>query len=428
MFKKIEEAIAVLFRKGLFHIFGTSIVNNIILFMTNIFVVKLVSKSDYGVYIYANNLMNFFLLLRGLGLTSALIQFASEQSDEKKRQEIYKYILVRGNQYNLILTIILAICSLVANVKFQNARQYLIAMLFVPALQWLFDYVVTIFRVKYDNKSYAKILNINTVSYFVCSLVGAKIYGVYGIILGRYCSFIVSIFIATWWLRDDFRSLKFCNIRNYEGKKDMNKYSMTACMNNSLSELLYLLDIFLLGIFVAKPDYIATYKVATQIPSALTFIPVGIITFIYPYFASHNRDMEWVKKNFWILLKSLMVLNGIICGCLFVFAPLVIKILWGAEYMDAIIPSRILAVNFFFMGTFRIPCGNILAMLRKINVNFIISVISSASNIFLDIIFIKLFGAVGAAIATLLVVIISSCISFPYLVFYMNSKNKLENN
>lgn len=427
MYKKIKEQIKNLIHKGLFHIFGTSIINNILLFITNILVVNLVSKNEYGVYTYANNLMNFFLILRGVGLTSGLIQFASEKGNDKEKQEIYKYVLIRGNQYNLILTVILTICSLFINIKFEKGRQYLLAMLLIPLSQWLFDYFAAIFRIKQDNVSYARIVNINTITYFLFSMLGATTFGIYGIIIGRYFSFFISIFIAIIWLRDDIKIFKNINIRDYKEKKEINKYSFTACLNNSLSELLYLLDVFLIGLFVTNPDYIATYKVATQIPGALTFIPHGIVIFIYPYFAYHNSDIKWIKEKFSCLLKVLAFLNGIICVGLFVFAPITIKILWGSEYIDAITPLRILIVNFFFLGTFRIPCGNILAMLRKLNVNFIINIISSISNIFLDIILIKLYGATGAAIATLLVVIISSCISLIYLIYYINlNYNKLE--
>lgn len=114
------------------------------------------------------------------------------------------------------------------------------------------------------------------------------------------------------------------------------------------------------------------------------------------------------------------LINGVICIGLIITAPLIISILWGKEYMDALVPFRILAVNYFFLGTFRITCGNVLAMLRKINVNFIISVVSGISNVVLDVILIKFYGSVGATIATLLVVILSGGIAFPYLIFYVN--------
>ena len=147
----IKGKINLLIQRGLFHIFGTSIVNNIIQFLTNIFIVHLVSKNEYGVYTYANNIMSFFLLVRGLGLVSGLLQFASEESSVEERIKIYKYTLVKGNQINILLSIGLLLWSIFGYVKLDSSRIYLGAMAIVPILQWMFDYVTSIFRIKQNN-------------------------------------------------------------------------------------------------------------------------------------------------------------------------------------------------------------------------------------------------------------------------------------
>ena len=422
----IKGKINLLIQRGLFHIFGTSIVNNIIQFLTNIFIVHLVSKNEYGVYTYANNIMSFFLLVRGLGLVSGLLQFASEESSVEERIKIYKYTLVKGNQINILLSIGLLLWSIFGYVKLDSSRIYLGAMAIVPILQWMFDYVTSIFRIKQNNIWYARITNINTVIYFFCSVIGAKMFGVMGIIIARYFAFIASILIAFIYLKEDIRAMCLVKGKQYRQSKVLMKYSVTACASNSISELLYLLDVFLIGVFVGSPAIIASYKVATQIPTALNFIPSGIMVFIYPYFASHNKDMEWIKKNYRRVIGVLAVVNGVISLVGIILAPFIVKLLWGDTYSDAILPFRILMFNYFVSGTLRIPCGNILAMLRKVNVNLIVSIVSGICNIIFDIILIKLWGSVGAAIATLLVVFVSSFISLPYLIFYVNKAIKKE--
>lgn len=428
MIENIKNKFVFLFQKGLFHIFGTSIVNNIIQFITNIFIVNLVSKSEYGVYTYANNIISFFLVLRGIGLCTGLLQFASEEKDSLKKQEIFSYVLKRGNQFNIALSIVIAIGVSCIEFKFEGAKKYLYFMLLLPVFQWMFDYVTTVFRTKQDNISYAKIINLNSILYFVFSVIGTFFFDALGIVIGRYIAFILSCLIAILWLKEDFKEIIKFKSGNYRDRKEIMKFSITSCANNSLSELLYLLDVFLIGIFVVDPSYIASYKVATQIPTALAFIPSGIITFVYPYFALNNKNIDWIKEKFSMLIKALALLNGVICFGLYIFSPFIIEILWGNEYLDALVPFRILIVNYFFLGTFRIPCGNVLAMLRKVDVNFYISIISSISNIILDVILIGAYGANGAAIATLTVVLISGGLSFGYLIklIYSESRRKYE--
>ena len=153
-------------------------------------------------------------------------------------------------------------------------------------------------------------------------------------------------------------------------------------MSNALSQILYLLDVYLIGVYIQDSQVIASYKAATLIPSALTFIPLGIITFIYPYFAENNLNYNWLKEKMIVLFKVLAAVNGAISLGLIILAPWIIKLLWGAEYMDSLASFRILAFNYFLSGTFRIPAGNILAMLKNVKVNLIVSVLAGTANIF----------------------------------------------
>ena len=82
-------------------------------------------------------------------------------------------------------------------------------------------------------------------------------------------------------------------------------------------------------------------------------------------------------------------------------------------------PFRILSLGYLIAATFRIPAGNVIASLRKVKVNFYNSIVSGSANVVLDIILIKRYGSNGAAIATVLIFIISSIISNIYLRKYL---------
>ena len=101
---------------------------------------------------------------------------------------------------------------------------------------------------------------------------------------------------------------------------------------------------------------------------------------------------------------------------MFCFAGLAIRLLWGEQYMDGVPVFRVLAVSFFFLGTFRSTSTNILQALGKVRFNLCVSVVAAISNFVLDYFFIKMYGIMGAAVATLLVTVIASILSFPYLI------------
>lgn len=410
------EQLRFFLQRGLFHIFGSSLLNNFILFFTNIFVVNLVSKDAYGVYTYANNIVSFFLLARGLGLISGMLQFASESRDRTVRGHVCKLSLLAGNLINLILALLIAVYALFGPVTIAGSRGYMIAMAFVPLTQWMFDFVTTCFRILRRNIAYARITNLNTVLYFLCSVIGCKLFGIFGLIASKYIAHIVCIGISMCAMRWDIREMMAVQLREYREAKSLFRYSLAACASNSLSELLYLLDVFLIGIVIASPGVIASYKVATQIPTALTMIPTTIVMFIYPYFAEHRGQRAWMIQQTKRVMLALAAVNLLIGLSLFFAAPLVIQLLWGDKYADALPVLRILSINYIISGTFRIPCGNILAMMRKINANLLVSVVSGVCNIILDIILIQYWASVGAALATVAVVILSSVISTVWMV------------
>ena len=92
--------------------------------------------------------------------------------------------------------------------------------------------------------------------------------------------------------------------------------------------------------------------------------------------------------------------------------------------MDAVPVFRLLSVNYFFSGTFRILSGNLLVTQRKLKFNLLVAIISSSANIAADFFFIQWWGSIGAALATVLVVLVSSVFSTTYLIYTFRQKAK----
>lgn len=337
------------------------------------------------------------MLISGIGLISGLMQFCSEKREEGEKYQLLMRGFIIGVLFNSLLSILIFI--------------------------FIYEFLTTVFRVNRENKKYSLLLNINTISYFILASCGAYFYGIDGTIFGRYLAYSISILIGAWMCRDYIKQIvKAARIKD-RIFKTLIKYSFLTCISNSISRLLFLLDVYMIGLFTISEELIAGYKAATMIPTALSFIPTCIIIFIYPYFAERNTDYSWIKKNVRKLLKYLVFVNVFISLGLFIGAPLIMKV-FGNEYQDSVLIFRILAINYFFLSSFRIPCGNILSMMRKINVNLMINIISGVANIALNIVLIRLYGGVGAAIATFAVVLISSIIGYFYLITFLNKRIK----
>lgn len=202
----------------------------------------------------------------------------------------------------------------------------------------------------------------------------------------------------------------------------MLKIAFISMLNIATGQLLYLLDVFLIGILIPNELIVASYKTATIIPNALVFIPSALVVYIYPYFAQHQNDKKWVKSKFLTVLKYFVPFNAVLTLGLVVFAPLIIKILFGAQYLDAVPAFRILSVSYFFSASFRKIIGNLLVTQRKLKVNFWIGVMEGVLNLISNWILISFMGAIGAAITTLVICIVTSVISLSYFLHLLKKK------
>ena len=90
MEKNFSEKLRVLLRTGFFHIFSASVLNKIIVFLSNIIVIRLISKVEFGAYTYALNGLSFALLISGCGLVTGTFQLCSEECDKDEKKQIYK--------------------------------------------------------------------------------------------------------------------------------------------------------------------------------------------------------------------------------------------------------------------------------------------------------------------------------------------------
>lgn len=419
--QKLKENKDLLFlvRNGFFHIFSANVINKIIQFGISIIIVRVITKEAFGMWSYANNILSFFLLVEGLGVVPGLLQFASSSKTKEEKLSYLKYALLVGILFNLGLAIAILLFTTFFQLPVRGSTEILRYLFLIPLVHVFFNILQIFLRSDLRNKQFSLVTVINTLTFFFGVLIGGYLFDILGVVWGRYLSYIISSFIALWFVKDYYKIFVKVKIPNKEQRQDFLKFSIVSMLTNTMSQMLYLLDTFLIGIIIQSGTVVASYKTATLIPFALNFIPSSVMTFAYPYFAKHKDDKNLVKNYFLKLQKYLFLFNLVISILLIVFAPFVIRVVFGPEYSDSVLPFRILSFGYLIAGTFRIPAGNILASLKKVKVRFYNSIISGGANIVLDIILIKNYGSVGAAVATVSVFVISSFVSNIYLRKYL---------
>lgn len=418
--KKWGRELAFLVKNGFIHIFSANLINRIIQFGISVVIARIISKESFGQFSYALNILNFFLLLDGLGVSSGLLQFGSKTKEHSEALSFLKFSLLVGASFNILLALSIFAFTIFFDLPIAGSRRFLQMLSFVPLVTVIFNCFQSFMRAKIMNKQFSILTVFNTVVLFVFTTIWGLLFDVTGLVVARYTAFVLSILLALYLAEEQLNGFKAVHFPK-DIRRSFMIFSVVSMLTNSISQILYLIDTFLIGLMIRSETIVATYKISTLIPFSLFFIPASIMTFAYPYFAKYSDDKMFVKHYYRKLTWGLFALNSVISLLLIAFAPFVIRLVFGSNYLDAVIPFRILSFGYLIAGTFRIPSGNLIASLGKVKVNFYNAVISGIANVILDILLIKYYGAVGAAIATALIFVISSVVSGWYLNKYLSN-------
>ena len=407
--------IATLIRKikdrGFFHIFFADVINKFVSFFTVFALVRILSKQTYGEWSYALNIISIILLFQGMGSVPALLQYCSSAQSTAKIHSYFKFGIRVGLISNMILAAVTFYIACFVPLPVEGSNRILLYLSLLPLITIVFESILMYLRSTFQNKSFSFLSVTNTVLFFFGSVIGGLLFNVIGVVLGRYFAYSACIGGAIKSIKSELQDIIKAKELEYTEKKDFLKFGIIAMLTNSISSMLYLIDIQLIGIFSKNAEMVASYQTATMIPFALNFIPLAIMTFTYPYFAKNGNDLNWVITSYRSLLKYLTPLNLAISGGLFILAPVIVPLTFGTQYTDSVVPFRILSLGYFIAGTFRIPAGNILASIKLVHINLFNSIVCGILNITLDILLIPIYGGIGAALTTVSIFVVSSIIS-----------------
>ncbi|WP_308539927.1 oligosaccharide flippase family protein [uncultured Murdochiella sp.] len=431
----MRKAIKKLASTGFLHIFSSEVLNKIIVSCSGIIVVNFLSKELYGVYSYAMNILSTFLIFSGFGASSALIQLGSENlNDIEKKEKFAKFSYRFGMIVNFGMFFAILLFCQFFSFPIPEAKKVLLLLSCMPLVYFTVETIQIYFRIHLYNKWFSYLSTGIAFANSVMLILGALSNQLTVLVGLRYVGYFLVIFATVALTRPPFlfpdNSFSCGKEKRKEQeergellltkaeKKDFFSIGFVALFNNSVSSLLYIIDGWLIGSIIADSTVLADYHTATLIPFAMTFVPSAIITYVYPYVASHHEDIPWLKKNVTKLYGIMAVVNGVISLGLYFFAPWIFAILFSG-YTDAIPIFRVLSIGFFFSGTFRILSGNVLVMLHRLKVNSVVAVISGVLNVILDYFWIKQYGSIGAAYATTAIYIISGLLSTAYVAYYI---------
>lgn len=412
---KLKELVSKLLKTGFFSIYLSTICSKVITLLGGVLIVRVLSQEDYGIYTLVINAVAMMSIFGDFGASGATLQYAIESEKNKEKQQAFFTLGIKMSMGASILSSILILLSPIFYPYQNDTIEKLTLILFgIPILTSLINYVGIILRVKRANNKYSIYQVIITLVHYTTVIIATLLFGLKGSLVCQYLYNLITLIIGYIFIRKSFKLNKTKEIRKNE-KKGFFKIALGTQLNNTINHLLYTVDIFTLGIMNISSTDISIYKVATIIPTALVFLPQCLNIYIFPYFVSHNQDAKWIKHNINKILKYMALAYGIITLGGIAFSKIIIRLLYGQEYMGAVVPFILLLIGFFFVATIKNFFGNIIYSFHKVKFSIVLSTTAIILDVIFNIILIKIFGFVGVAISTMAIDVITSLISILYL-------------
>lgn len=160
-------------------------------------------------------------------------------------------------------------------------------------------------------------------------------------------------------------------------------------------------DVIMLGAMVGNAAA-GVYVAASQISELWAILPLAIAPAVYPTLIKlRETNQEEYEKRFELLIQGMIAIAYLIAIGVTVLAPLLVGLLYGEAYTEAIgiLTVHVWSVLFVFLGTAQCLWD---AGERMFWLTCIRTVLGAATNIALNLVLIPRYGALGAAIATVI--------------------------
>ncbi|MEM8909746.1 MAG: oligosaccharide flippase family protein, partial [Bacteroidota bacterium] len=261
-------------RKGGYVLFA-SLFGKLVNFVVAIIVIRLLSKTTYGLIAYAFTIVSFIVPFMGAGIQQSLLRFGALCQGQNEKKLFFRFALRRGLSYSALLLLCLLILTPFITSNLPDAAIYL-AILGGQLIGLLVLQLVEIYcRLLHLNKLFSKIEIINSLSLLISNTLACWLFGGLGYVVSLVS---IPLLVGGYFLYrlglHDYRGL---SMRPTFDAHQLIRYGLYMSLGGVLSQLLYAVDILIIGNVLQAPDLLAQYKASSIIPFNLLILPVAMM-------------------------------------------------------------------------------------------------------------------------------------------------------
>lgn len=426
MNNKVLNEVREIIKGGILYILSGSLLVKAITMISSIVVARLVDKSEYAYYTYANNLYQYVELIAGLGLSSAiLVKCAAKPASGKTRGYIRKAMII-GCIVQTILSLALCVGISILEVPFPQIRKYVYMMILLPT----FSYILLLFqsysRVCFENRFYSLLGIIQSSIVCITGVIFTYYFSISGMVVARYIGLFATVLYGIIHYKKFIFSVIPEKISAIE-QRDFLKLGISLVIANLFSSIMPSNEAFLVNNIIKDENIISNFKIAGLFPEQLLLLTGAMMVYYFPAIAKIDDPQKvWNKVK---RIAGINLILIIICAVIgMMFTPVLIQVLYGEKYLDAVSVSYILWIMRAVNAGIRMVPMNILPAIGCTRFNALMAFFSCVIQTVLDYYLISKMGINGVAYATIFVYLISGLITWCFLYLVCQKRLKARKN
>lgn len=387
-------------------IIGGKVAQMALSFVVSIWSARYLGPSNYGQLNYVLAYVSLFTSLCTLGISSSILVSELTKHPDDEGTTLGTTIGLRLVSSLLSAVMIVAIIYVV-----DDGDPLLIWLTIFSSISLVFkvfDLIEYWFLKRYLSKitSIASFLGYLAAALYKVYLLVSEKSVVYFAIATSVDYIVVAVVLFIAYVKNGGPRLKF----SWRRGKEILSVSYHFILSGMMVAIYGQTDKLMLKMFLSETE-VGYYSTASSISTMWVFILAAIISSLSPAivrFKKEGNEAAYCRKNsqlYGIILYISIAVSTVIA----ISAPLIIKILYGEAYMGSINPLRVIVwyVAFSYIGVARdiwLVCEN------KQRYSKYIYVIAAIANVGMNYVFIPIWGATGAALASLITQILTSIV------------------
>lgn len=383
---------------------GGRIIQMLLSLVVGVLSARYLGPSNYGLVNYGKAYVSFFMSLCTLGINSVIIKDFVDNPNEQG-EAIGSTLVLRMISSICSFFMILGIVSIID--QGEKTTIYVTALCGVSLIFHVFDTFNYWFQAQYKSKITAKALFIaylaTSVYRIVLLALGAS---VYWFAFSSSLDYIVlGFFLCVSYRRYSGPKLSF----SWKKSKSLLKTSYHYILSGVMVSIYGHTDRLMLKQMLNSED-VGYYSTATTLCNMWVFVLAAIIDSIYPTIMKlHKENYDLYERKNKQLYAIVFYVSLIVSVGFVIMGDFIIRVLYGSAYEPAGLPLRIITwyTAFSYLGVARnawLVCENKQKYLKYMYVSAVFI------NIALNYFWIPIWGAAGAAAASLVTQIFTSII------------------